>query len=69
MSKTVFFPKLKKGHVYILEINGEQIKCKIIKEERPDLYRIIAMNGPNKGKVGYFQMVTKKKKKPVEPKF
>lgn len=55
--------------MYTLEINGEKIKCKIIKEESPDLYRIKALSGPNAGQIGYFQMITKKKKKPIEPRF
>jgi len=69
MSEIITFSRLKKGHVYTLEINGEKIKCKIIKEESPDLYRIKALSGPNAGQIGYFQMVTKKKKKPIEPRF
>lgn len=56
MGEVIRLPIYAKGEVIQLEINGEIVKCKVIKHEGNNVYKVKALNGKHKGYFGYFKL-------------
>lgn len=67
MAEIIPLTKLKKGHTYTLEIAGEAVKCKVIKETQKNVYKIKVLDGPRAGQFAYFTFAVRKKS--IDPKF
>jgi hypothetical protein len=56
MAEVIRFPRLARGEIIELEINGERVKCKVIKHEGNNVYKLKALNGKHKGYFGHFKI-------------
>lgn len=56
MAEIIRFPRLARNEIIDLEIEGEIVKCKIIKHEGNNVYKLKALNGKNKGFYGHFKI-------------
>lgn len=56
MADIIRFPRLAKGEILDMEVDGEIVKCRVIKHEGNNVYKLKALSGNKKGYYGYFKI-------------
>lgn len=56
MGKVIDFPILAIGEIIKIDLEGETVKCEVLRHEGNSVYKIKALNGQYKGRVGHFHI-------------